>query len=101
MRNLNEPCKYPHQFFQNSFSSPPPKTGSSSRLRDATDDIPNDFDTHLPPESPSKKAEPKEKESSDSSPPKDSSSTEKVHIPLPHFSHRFKNKDQAHVEKMR
>jgi len=66
------------------------------------------FDTHLPPKSPSKNEELKEKDSSDSinssqskgsSPPP--SSFEKVHMPLPPFPYRLKKKDQAHVEKIR
>ena len=46
VKNPNEPCMYPHQFFQNSSSSPPSlETGSSSKLRDAIDGVPNNSDT--------------------------------------------------------
>jgi len=94
VRSPNEPCRYPQQFFENSSSSLPPETGSSSEPEDATDGILNDSDTPPSLESPSKKDESKEKDSSnsvDTSPPKDPSSsspssTEKVHMPLPPFS---------------
>jgi len=105
VRNFNEPCMYPHQFFQNSYSSSSPssspETGLSHKPGDATDSVLNDSNTPPSLESFSKKEEPKEKASFDSvKPPKDSS-IEKVHMPLPPFSHRLKKKDQAHVEKMR
>ena len=65
---------------------------------------PNDSETHLPPESPSKKEEFKEKDSSNlvnplssKSYPSPSSSSEKVYMPLPPFPRRLKKKDQAHV----
>jgi len=105
--NPNEPCRYPHQFFPNSYSSSPLETESSSKPRDATNGVPTDSDSSSLPELPSKKEELKEKESSNSvdpSPSKDSSSpsfAEKIHIPLPHFPHMLKKKDQAHVSKMR
>jgi len=84
VRNPNEPCRYPHKFFQNSSSSsfpPSPETSSSSKSEDATDGVLNDSSTPPSLESPSKKDESKEKASSYSiEPPKDSS-TEKVQIP--------------------
>jgi len=89
VRNPNEPCRYPHQFFQNSASSSSssPETGSSSEPWNATEGVPNDSDAHLYPNQSSKKEELKEKDSSDSvdpSPFKGSSfSYEKVHMPLP------------------
>jgi len=112
VRNPNEPCRYPNQFFQNSTSSScssPLETGSFSEPGDATDGVPNNSDTHRLPESPPKKEELKEKDSSESvdpSPSKGSSfsshsSTEKVYMPLLPFSHGLKKKDQAHVGKMR
>ena len=101
MRNPNEPCRYPHQFFQNSSSSSsPPEIDPSSESGEATDGLPDDSETHLPPESPSKKVELREKDSSNSvdpSPSKDSSSSpsffEKVHMPLLSFPYRLKKKD--------
>ena len=104
VRNLNEPYRYPHQFFQNSSPSSSPEIGSPSKLGDATDGVPDDLDSPSPPEPPSK-----EKNSSDSakfSLSKGSSSSsfffsKKVHMPIPHFSHRLKKKDQDHIEKMR
>jgi len=103
VRNPNEPCWCPYQFFQNSSSSSPLETGSSSQSGDATDGVPNDSDSPSPPASPSKKDELKEKDSSvnsskDSSSP---SSSEKIHIPLPPFPYRLKKKDQDHIKKMR
>ena len=90
VRNPNEPCMYPHQFFQNSsFSSSPsssPETSSSSKLENATDGVLNDSDTPPSLESPSKKEESIEKASFDSVKPPIDSSTEKVHMPLPLFS---------------
>jgi len=87
VRNPNEPCRHPHQFFQNSssFSFPSsscsPETGSSSKPEDATDGVLTDFDTPPSLESPSRKEESKEKASSDSvESPKDSS-TKKVQMP--------------------
>jgi len=77
VRNPNEPCRYPHQFFQNSSFSSPQKTGSSSQLGDATEGVPNGSDSPSPPESPSTKEELEEKNFSNlasSSPSKDSSS---------------------------
>ena len=110
VRKPNEPCRSPHQFFQNSASSSssPPETSSSSEPGDATDGVLNDSNTHIPPESPSKKEELKEKDSSESINPSPSngssspsSSSEKVHMSFPPFSHKLKKKDQAHVKKMR
>jgi len=108
VRSPNEPCRYPHQFFEksSSFFSP---TGSSSESGDATDGVPNDSDTfHHSPESSSKKDELEKKDTSKSVDPSPSkghssspSSSEKVHMPFPPFPHRLKKKDQAHVEKMR
>ena len=75
--NPNEPCRYPHQFFQNSSSSSPLETSSSSQSGNATDGVPNDSDSPSPPESPSTKEELEEKNFSNlasSSPSKDSSS---------------------------
>ena len=92
MRNPNEHCMYPHQFFQNSYSSSPPlETGSFSKLGDASNGVSNDSDTHLLLELPYIQEVLKEKDCSDSvdpSPPKHSSSSssyEKVHKPLPFF----------------
>jgi len=91
-----------------SSSSSPLEIGSSSEPGDVIDGVPNYSITHLAPESPSKKEELKEKDYSEpvdpspskgSSPP--SSSSKKVHVPLPPFSHRLKKKYQAHVDKMR
>jgi len=109
VRNPNEPCRYPHQFFQNSsssssspsFSSSSLETGSSSKPEDATDGVLNDSDTSPFLESHSKKEESKEKAFSDSVKPPIDSSTEKIRLPLPLFPHRLKKKDQAYVEKMR
>jgi len=112
VRNPNEPYRYPHQFFKNSSSSSslPLETGSSSESGDATDGVPNDSDSHHPPESPSKEEKFKKKDSYESVDPSPSkspsyssspSSYEKVDMPLPPFSHRLKKKDQAHVEKTR
>jgi len=53
-----------------------------NKLGDATDGVPNDSDSSSPPESPSKQEELKENNSSDFSPSKGSSSTEKVHMPF-------------------
>ena len=104
MRNPNEPCIYPHQFFQNSSSSLPsssPETGPSGKLGDTTDGVLNNSGTPLPSKSPSDKEELKEKDFSisvDPSPLKDSSISfvEKVHKPLPRFPHTLKKKCQAH-----
>ena len=77
VRNSNEPCRYPHQFLQNSSPSSPLEIGSSSKSGDATDGVPNASDSPSSPESPFKKEELQEKDSSDSvssSPSKDSSS---------------------------
>jgi len=94
---------YPHQFFQNSSSSPPSlETGSSSKLRDAIDGVPNNSDTSLPHESPFKEKEPKEKDSSDSVDPLSSKDSSSPSVAEKHpFPHRLKKKDQAHIEKMR
>jgi len=49
VRNPNEPCRYPHQFFQNSASSSSsssPETGSSSEPKDATKGVPNNSNFH-------------------------------------------------------
>jgi len=103
VRNPDEPCRYPHQFFQNSFSSSPPEIGSPSKSRDATDGVPHDLDSPYPPESSSKEKDSydlaKFSPSKGSSSP--SSSSEKVHMHVPPFPHRLKKKDQAHIEKMR
>jgi len=50
VRNPNETCRYPHQFFQNSASSSssPPETGSYSEPGDATEGVPDDSDIHRP-----------------------------------------------------
>ena len=107
VRNPNEPCMYPHQFFHNSYSYSSPssssslETGSSSKPEDATDGVLNDSNPPPSLESPSKKEKLEEKDSSDSVKPPIDSSTEKVQMPLPPFPHMFKKKDQAHVEKMR
>jgi len=99
VRNSNKPCRYPHQFFQNSSPSFPPETGSSSQSGDATDGVPNASDNPSPLESPSKKEKPKEKDSSDSVsslPSMESSShssSEKIQMPLPLFSYKLKKKD--------
>jgi len=112
VRSPNEPCRYPHQFFEKS-SSPSSllKTGSSSKSEDATDGVPSDSDSHHLPESLSKKDELEKKDSSESVDPSPSkghsssssspSSSKKVYMPLPPFPHRLKKKDQAHIEKMR
>ena len=68
---------YPHQLFQNSSSSFFPETSSSSKSGDATDGVPNYFDSPSPSELSFNNEEPKEKDSSDSVDPlphKDSSS---------------------------
>jgi len=107
VRNSNKPYRYPHQFFQNSSPSSPPEIGSSSQSGDATDGVPNTSDNPSPAESPSKKEELKKKDDSDSassSHSKDSSfpsSSEKIQMPLPPFSHRLKKKNQDHIKKMR
>jgi len=93
VRNPNDPCKYPHQFFQYFSSSSSPETGSSSKSIDV-----HDFDNSLPCELRYKKEEPKVKDSFDSvdpSPLKDSSSpssTKKVNKPLPPFPYGLKKK---------
>jgi len=107
VRNPNEPCRYPHQCFQNSSPSFPPKAGLFNQLGDAIDGVSNVSNSPYSSESPSKKEELKEKDSSESvssSPSKDSSSSsssEKIQMPFPSFSHRLKKKDQDHIEKMR
>jgi len=104
VRSPNKPCRYPHQFFENSSScsSSPPGTGSSSKSGDATNSIPNDFDTPLSLDSPFKKEELKKKDFSESVDPSPSkslsssssrSSSEKVYMPMPPFPHRLKKKD--------
>ena len=96
VRNPNEPCKHPNQFFQNSSSSSPPEIGSSSQTGDTTNGVPKASDSPFSLESPSKKEELKEKDSSDlasSSPSKDSSfpsSSEKIHMSLSPFPHKIK-----------
>jgi len=92
-------------FFKNFSSSSPsssfsPETSSSSKPEDVTNGVLNDSDTPPSFESPAKKEESKEKAFFDSVKPPVDSSTEKVHMPLPSFPHRLKNKDEAHVEKM-
>jgi len=77
VRNPNEPCRYPHQFFQNSSPSSPPEIDSSSQSGDTIGGVPNASDSPSPPKSPSKKEELKEKDSFDSassSPSRNSSS---------------------------
>jgi len=111
VRNPNEPCRYPHQFFKesSSSSSSPPETGSSSESGDVTDGVPNDSDTsHHSSESSSKKHELEKKDTSESVDPSSSkghssspSSSEKSPYAFTSFPHRLKKKDQAHVEKMR
>ena len=41
MRNPNEPCRYPHQLFQNATPSSTPETGPSSQSGDTPDGVPN------------------------------------------------------------
>jgi len=90
--NSNKPCKYLHNFFQNSSSSfSSLETSSSSKLGDATDSIPSDSINPLPFDSSRDKKEPEEKDSTisvDPLPPKGSSSpsfAEKVYKPSPPF----------------
>ena len=45
VRNPNEPCRFPHYFFQNSSLFSPPKTGPSSQLGDTPNGAPNASDT--------------------------------------------------------
>jgi len=96
--NSNESCKYPHSFFQKFSSSSSPKTCSSSKSRDITDNVPSDSAYPLPFDSPSNKEELKEKDSTglvDPSCPKDSSSLpsiEKIHNSLPPLPHNLKRK---------
>ena len=89
VRSPNEPCRYPHQFFErSSSSSSPPETGSSSNSRDATDGVSGDSDSRPLIESLSKDEELKKKdfsESVDPSPSKgpsscSSSPSERVHM---------------------
>ena len=54
MKNPNEPCRFPHQFFQNSSVASPQETGSSSQSGDTTDCVPNASDSPSSPKSPSK-----------------------------------------------
>jgi len=39
VRNPNEPCRYPHQFFQNSSPSSTPETGPSNQSGDTLDSV--------------------------------------------------------------
>ena len=55
LRNPNEPCRCPHQFFQNSSPLSTPEAGLSSQLEDTTDGIPNASNSPSSPESHSKK----------------------------------------------
>jgi len=107
VRNSEEPCTFPHGFFQNSPPSPSLKAASSNNLGGSADGIPTDSQKDLPSNSSHNKKEPQENDPIDPSSPKDSSSpssTEKVQkpvTPLPSFPHRLKKKDQASVDKIR
>jgi len=107
VRNRNELCRYPHQFFMNSSLSPSLETGSSSQSGDTTDGVSNALYSPSSPKSPSNKEKLKEKDSSasvSSSPSKDSSppsSSKKIQMSLPLFPYRLKKKDQGHIEKIR
>ena len=97
VRNPNEPCRYPHQFFQNSSPSSTPDTGPSSQSGHTPDGVLNTSDSPPSPKSPSKEEKLQEKDSSgsaSSSPSKSSSplSFEKIQMPLLPFPHRLKKK---------
>ena len=65
VRNPDEPCRYPHQFFQNSSPSSAQETGSSNGPGDTPDSVPNA--SKSPSSSPpSEEEELQEKDSSDS-----------------------------------
>ena len=99
VRNSKEPCKFSHDFFENSFLSRSPKTGSSKNSGDTTDGVPINFQKDLPSNSSLDQKELQENDPIDLSSLKDSSSpscTEKVQkpvTPLPPFPHRLKKKD--------
>ena len=84
-----------------------PKADSSSKFKDATDGVSNDYVNPLSYGSSSNKEELKEKDSTDSVDPlspKDSFSSffaERVHKALPPFPYMLKNIDQAPIDKMR
>jgi len=105
--NSKEPCKFPHDFFQDSFPSRSPKIGSSNDSGDTIDGVPINFQKDLSSNSCYDQKDPQVNDPTDLSSPRDSSSpssTEKVQkavIPLPPFPHRLKKKDQANVDKRR
>jgi len=100
--NVKEPCKFTHNFFQNSSPSSPLVTG----LGDSTNGVPGDSSKDSPLNSSFDQEELKENDSSDLSSPKNSPSpsiVEKVHRPtttLPPFPHRLNKKDQVNVDKI-
>jgi len=106
VRNPNEPCRFPYQFFKNSSPSHTLETGPFSQSGDTPNGVPNASDSPPSPQSPSKEEKPQEKDSSSSASSSHLKSSflpspEKIQMSLPSFPHRLKKKDEDHIEKMR
>ena len=72
VENSKEPCKFPHDLFKNSSTSPSSKIASSNNSGDTTDGVPIDSEKDLPSNSSHNQNEPQKDHSTNLSSPKDS-----------------------------